>query len=160
MRSVPDFQREKLYRAERILRQIYDWATENENLAVEVAGVSLTLPPESKFANVDDVQRYCNMVTIMMRVPPVTVRKRRGDRHAHYEREGAVIAVPDDLLSWSKRELVVLHELAHHMCPEWGHGPAFVSAFVELLAKVMGPEAGLALRLICAENDVKEGSNA
>jgi putative metallohydrolase (TIGR04338 family) len=55
------------------------------------------------------------------------------------------------------RELVVLHELAHHLCGGDGpaHGPKFVGTFCALAATVMGPEAGHVLRVVYAKEAVR-----
>jgi putative metallohydrolase (TIGR04338 family) len=47
---------------------------------------------------------------------------------------------------WAMRELVVLHELAHHLTPGDQHGSAFVATFVELVAELVGTEAAFLLR--------------
>jgi putative metallohydrolase (TIGR04338 family) len=44
------------------------------------------------------------------------------------------------------RELVVLHELAHHLTPGEEHGPAFVAMLIELVDGLLGSEAGFLLR--------------
>ncbi len=51
---------------------------------------------------------------------PLAVRARRGTTAAHYEYDGdlATIAVPDRHTTWALRELVVLHEIAHHLCQD------------------------------------------
>ena len=88
---------------------------------------------------------------------PVTVRARRSATAAHYEK-GGVIAVPDRLTAdWAMRELVVLHELAHHLCdPDApAHGPDFVATFCALASAVMGPEAGHVLRVVYAKEGVR-----
>jgi putative metallohydrolase (TIGR04338 family) len=55
------------------------------------------------------------------------------------------------------RELVVLHELAHHLDSGGGpaHGPAFVATFCELAAAVMGPEVGHVLRVVYSKEGVR-----
>jgi putative metallohydrolase (TIGR04338 family) len=91
-------------------------------------------------------------------IPPLTVRARRAATAAHYERrDGAgVIAVPDrDTADWAMRELVVLHEMAHHLSEAGpAHGPAFVATMCTLAELVMGPELGHVLRVVYA----KEGA--
>jgi putative metallohydrolase (TIGR04338 family) len=87
----------------------------------------------------------------------LTARPRRGLTAAHYERhdDGAVIAVPERRGTWALRELVVLHEVAHHLCDaDPPHGPEFVATFCELTAAVMGPEVAHVLRVVYA----KEGA--
>jgi putative metallohydrolase (TIGR04338 family) len=82
---------------------------------------------------------------------PVRVRSRNGQARAHYERANATIAIPpyEGNRAWAMRELVVLHELAHHLEPDPAsavHGPAFVHRYARLVTEVIGPEAGLLLR--------------
>ena len=87
---------------------------------------------------------------------PVAVRRRRGVAAAHYELiDGtAVIAVPERD-TWALRELVVLHELAHHLShADPPHGPDFVAAHIELCTAIMGPEVGLVLRMVYAKEGV------
>ncbi len=105
---------------------------------MEFFGTQLTLPPEARFGSVASVQRYVDDVLALPpvrqrwpAVSPLRVRARRAATAAHYEnRDGAgVIAVPDrDTADWALRELVVLHEVAHHLCQaEPPHGPEFVA---------------------------------
>nr|CRL69254.1 hypothetical protein CPGR_00222 [Mycolicibacter nonchromogenicus] len=90
----------------------------------------------------------------------LTVRARRGTTAAHYEKLGAagVIAVPDQRgVDWALRELVVLHEIAHHLCDARpAHGPEFVATFCELAELVMGPELGYVLRVVFAKEGVRQ----
>ncbi|BCI92002.1 hypothetical protein NIIDMKKI_72080 [Mycobacterium kansasii] len=129
-------------------------------------GTQLTLPPEGRFASVASVQRYVDDVLALpavrrnwSSVSPLRVRARRAATAAHYEnRDGAgTIAVPDrDTAGWAMRELVVLHEVAHHLCrvpPP--HGPQFVATMCELAELVMGAEAGHILRVVYAKEGVR-----
>ena len=92
-------------------------------------------------------------------MPPLSVRARRAATAAHYEyRDGTgVIAVPDrDTADWALRELVVLHEVAHHLCQaEPPHGPEFVATICALTELVMGPELGHVLRVVYAKEGVR-----
>jgi putative metallohydrolase (TIGR04338 family) len=91
-------------------------------------------------------------------VPPLAVRARRGVTAAHYERDahGAGIAVPQGRATWALRELVVLHEIAHHLCTaEPPHGSEFVATFCELAGVVMGPEVAHVLRVVYAKEGVR-----
>jgi putative metallohydrolase (TIGR04338 family) len=88
----------------------------------------------------------------------LVVRARRGVTAAHYERRDAVatIAVPDRTSSWALRELVVLHEIAHHLCDaEPPHGPRFVATFCELAGVVMGREVEHVLRVVYVKEGVR-----
>lgn len=107
---------------------------------------------------VDDVTRLPSVRTRWPTAEPLAVRARRGVTAAHYEydRSVATIAVPDRHSTWALRELVVLHEIAHHLsraAPP--HGPAFVAAFCELAEAVMGPEVGHVLRVVYAKEGVR-----
>ena len=90
------------------------------------------------------------------------VRARRGRyaaRRATYHRgDEPVIAIPNGADRWSMREIVVLHELAHHFTarPYTGHGPAFVSAFITLVEVVMGPNTATAAEVFFGQNRVND----
>lgn len=160
-----DTQRSKVYAAEEFVRTLFDRAAERGNRVVEFFGTQLTLPPEGRFATAADVQRYVDDVlrhpSVGARWPDaqaLTVRTRRGATAAHYERDdnGACIAVPDSRTNWALRELVVLHEVAHHLCDrEPPHGPEFVATFCELAAMVIGPEVAHVLRVVYAKEGVR-----
>ena len=164
--SRRDSQRAKVYAAEGFVRTLFDRAAEHGSPAVEFFGTQLTLPPEGRFGSVASVQRYVDDVlalpAVRQRWPgvaPLRVRARRAASAAHYEnRYGAgVIAVPDRAAAeWALRELVVLHEVAHHLCrAEPPHGPEFVATICELAELVMGPELGHVLRTVYAKEGVR-----
>ena len=163
--SSPDTQRGKVYAAEEFVRTLFDRACEHGNRTIEFFGTNLTLPPEARFSSVDSVQRYVDDVLALGSVratwpgaAPVTARPRRGLTAAHYERDGdgATIAVPELRTTWALRELVVLHEIAHHLCDaDPPHGPEFVATFCELTEAVMGPEVGHVLRVVYAKEGVR-----
>lgn len=161
-----DSQRAKVYAAEEFVRTLFDRAAEHGSPAVEFFGTQLTLPPEGRFGSVAAVQRYVDDVLALpavrdrwAKVAPLKVRARRAATAAHYEnRDGAgVIAVPDrDTADWALRELVVLHEVAHHLCPAGPpHGPGFVATICELTGLVMGPEVGHVLRVVYVKEGVR-----
>ncbi len=145
---------------------MFDRAAEHGSPSVEFFGTELTLPPEGRFASTASVQRYVDDVLALAAVrrewPDVArlrVRARRAATAAHYEnRDGAgTIAVPDrDNANWAMRELVILHEVAHHLCrvpPP--HGPDFVATMCTLTELVMGPELGHVLRVVYAKEGVR-----
>jgi putative metallohydrolase (TIGR04338 family) len=158
-----DTQRAKVYAAEEFVRTMFDRAGEHGNRSVDFFGTRLTLPPEGRFASVQAVQRYVDDVLGLVRnrwpgAGPLTVRARRGVTAAHYEHwdRGATIAVPEQRTRWALRELVVLHEIAHHLSnAEPPHGPEFVAAFCNLADAVMGPEVGHVLRVVYAKEGVR-----
>ena len=163
--TARDTQRSKVYAAEEFVRTLFDRAGERGNCAIEFFGTNLTLPPEARFSSVETVQRYVDDVLALRSVrerwpgaAALTVRPRRGLTAAHYERdaEGATIAVPERRTSWALRELVVLHEVAHHLCDaDPPHGPEFVATFCELAEAVMGPEVAHVLRVVYAKEGVR-----
>lgn len=158
--TVRDTQRAKVYDAEGLVRGMFERADEFGARTVEVHGSQLTLPVERKFASVESVQAYVDRVLALNWVRaqwdrasvPVTVRARAGAKAAHYETGVAVLAVPLHAhgTSWALRELVILHELAHHLDADAAetaaHGPEFCARYVELVDGVIGAEAALLLR--------------
>ncbi len=168
--SGRDTQRAKVYAAEQFVRTLFDRAAERGNRIIEFFGTQLTLPPEARFASVASVQAYVDDVlahplirTGWPGAGALTVRPRRGATAAHYEVvDGrAVIAVPEKHTTWALRELVVLHELAHHLShAEPAHGPAFVSTFCEVAEAVMGPEVAHVLRVVYAKEGVRLGGGS
>jgi putative metallohydrolase (TIGR04338 family) len=164
--SPRDSQRSKVYAAEEFVRTLFDRAAEHESPVVEFFGTQLTLPPEARFGSVASVQRYVDEVLAIPAVRqhwpdalPLRVRSRRAATAAHYENhDGAgIIAVPDrDTADWALRELVVLHEVAHHVCQaQPPHGPEFVATICRLTELVMGPELGHVLRVVYAKEGVR-----
>lgn len=160
-----DAQRAKVYAAEGFVRTMFDRAAERGNPVVDFFGTSLTLPPEARFASADSIQTYVDDVlahpAVRKRWPAagaVRVRARRGASAAHYEwTDGeATIAVPQGRQTWALRELVVLHEIAHHLChSDPPHGADFVAAHCELAGAVMGPEVAHVLRVVYAKEGVR-----
>jgi putative metallohydrolase (TIGR04338 family) len=162
--SPRDSQRSKVYAAEDFVRMLFDRSAEHGSGVVDFFGTELTLPPEGRFGSVQSVQRYVDSVlshpAVRQRWPgvgPLAVRARRGVTAAHYEHRGgcAVVAVPERP-TWALRELVVLHEIAHHLCDaQPPHGPQFVAAFCELAGAVMGPEVQHVLRVVYLKEGVR-----
>lgn len=163
--TVRDDGRAALYAAERMAHFVFD----APGTTARLGGVSVTVPPEARFASVESVDAHVARVlarpSLRERFPraaePVTVRARRGPVSAHYEPgPPAVIAVPEDRDGrWALRELVVLHELAHHLDDGDGppHGPGFVATLVDLVGDVIGPEAALIYRIVLSENGIPLG---
>lgn len=162
--SKRDPQQSKLYYAERQLWDIFDTCAQTHNPEVEVEHQLLTLPPEGKFADIARLQKYYDDVCAMMGAPSVSVRASRNDHGNAFTRCLAQeIVIPDGRDRWAMRELVVLHELAHHitfnqspLCES--HGGEFVANYIELLTRVMGEPAGWCARVIYSKNGVKEGA--
>lgn len=169
--NARDAQRSRVYAAEEFVRTLFDRAAQHGSPAIDFFGDRITLPPEARFGSVASVQRYVDEVLALPEVvrqwpgaAPIRVRPRRSAIAAHYENSDgdAVIAVPDRTRAdrnpdWALRELVVLHEVAHHLCDGSGpaHGPGFTATFCALAATVMGPEAGHVLRVVYAKESVK-----
>jgi putative metallohydrolase (TIGR04338 family) len=163
--SSRDTQRSRVYAAEEFVRTLFDRAAQHSSRAIDFFGAQITLPPEARFGSVDSVQRYIDSVLALPAVaahwpqsPAVAVRARRAATAAHYENIGGagVIAVPARD-RWALRELVVLHEVAHHLCGGDGpaHGPEFVTTFCALAEAVMGAEVAHVLRVVYAKEGVR-----
>jgi len=149
-----DTGRSRVYAAEAQVRALFDSADEHGVRTVHTHGSALELPVERRFASVESLQAYIDAALALNWVraqwpraaTAVRVRARRGQGGAHYEARPPVIAVP--LHAWALRELVVLHELAHHLVwgTDDGHGPVYVTCYTELVSEIVGPEAGFVLR--------------
>lgn len=145
-----DAQRQRAYNAEYTLRDVL----ERDTPTFDFFGSSLVLPQERKFGNVENVQTYVDRVLALNWVRAtwprlarihVNVRERQGQDKAHYSRSEIEIAVPV-LRNWALREIVMLHEIAHHLTPtDPGHAPEFCGTFIALVSEVIGPEVGLLL---------------
>lgn len=160
-----DSDRSTVYEAEALVRRLLDRAVEFPT--VQVAGSTIALPVERRFGDVAAVRRHVAGVLALPAVRdrwpmraavPVVVRARRGVAQAHYEYAGAVIAVPTAMqdrsgTAWAMREVVVLHELAHHLLGDQDttHGPAFRSVLLDLVDIVVGPELRLLLLVTYAD---------
>lgn len=157
----------KLYSAEDTLSAVLDRAVDAPTF--DFYGSTLVIPNERKFGDLDSVQRYVDSVLALNWVKgtwtaaeqPVKVRARKGIKRAHYEPLRHVIAIPDHssspgTISWAMREVVVLHELSHHLAgPESDpHGANFAGTMIKLLGEIMGNEAGLILTDAFAQNSV------
>ena len=163
-----DSQRQRLYDAEQQVRRQLEFAAAGAR-TMTVASSTLVLPLEVRFGSLDGAQRYIDGIkaTDAFRrlfpkasAVPLKLRGRRDGRSAHYEPPGT-IALHEPLrgTGWSLRELVVLHEVAHHaahhdLAPEPAHGPGYAGAFVRLATDVLGPETGLLLTTAFAEHAV------
>jgi putative metallohydrolase (TIGR04338 family) len=162
-----DGQRAKVYEAEHLVHRIFDRSAEYP--VVQIAGSQLVLPPERRFGSVPAVQDYVGRVldlgwvraTWPRAAVPVRVRERAGSTQAHYERAGAVMAVPGYRTGsgWALRELVILHELAHHLADqvEPAHGGPFVDRLLTLVDGVIGAEAALLMRITMLDAGVAIG---
>ncbi|MFW0795390.1 TIGR04338 family metallohydrolase [Gordonia sp. CPCC 205515] len=162
-----DTARSRVYAAERLVFGMFERAEGNRT--VQLAGTELTLPPEARFASVESVRDYLSRVTAMASVhsrfpravEPVVVRQRKGHRSAEYRSragEVAEIAIPSSGEGrWALRELVVLHEFAHHLDEPGGpaHGREFVVCLIDLVGLVLGPEAELVYRVIFSDSGVE-----
>jgi putative metallohydrolase (TIGR04338 family) len=163
--SERDSQRSKVYAAEAQVARVIDARLEFPT--VRLFGSEVVVPDDLKFGDVASVQRYVDSVLglnwVQARWPaaaarPVSVRARRGAGKAHYELATATIALPPFERGgrWGLRELVVLHELAHHLDDgaRPPHGPQFPAAVLMLVSELIGAEAEFLLRTTYLENGV------
>lgn len=164
-----DAQRQRVYDAEdQVCRQL-DYAAAGAAV-VAVAGSTVVPQLEVRFGSLEAAQTYAESVrsspdfaALFPRAArrPVRVRARRGGRAATYEAPGTIaLHEPDIGAAWALRELVVLHELAHHgqhhdHDPGPLHGPAFAEALRRLVSAILGPEIGLLLTAAYAEHGVR-----
>lgn len=169
--TVRDVQRGMVYDAEQLVRTVFDRADENGLRVVETHGSQLTLPIERRFASLESVDTYVRKVLVLNWVrarwpraaAPVQVRARRGATRAHYEWATATLAVPTHAgaKAWALRELVVLHELAHHLDADpdgtAAHGPEYCGRYLDLVDGIVGAEAAFLLRATMFDCGVEIG---
>ena len=169
-----DIRRSQVYAAEAQVARIVD--SRLDYPTIQLFGSEVVVPDDRKFGDLDSVQRYVDAVLglnwVIERWPgeaarSVSVRPRRGARRAHYEPATATIALPPFEVGggWGLRELVVLHELAHHLAEpdppnlsdavEPAHGPEFAATMLTLVGELLGPEAEFLLRTTYLENGVR-----
>lgn len=150
--TVKDADKSEVYAAERSVRNLLD----NPGTAIKLHGSTIMIPEERRFARIEDIQVYVDAVLKHIGKPyGIKVRTRKGDKFAHYEPWTNTIAVPDN--AWARREVVVLHEVAHALSSGDGHGPKFRAAFVELMGATLGPEASFILSSAFFENGLTLG---
>lgn len=150
---MTDRDKNAVYAAEQQVRQLMDTAEEVDDWTLDFHGYTMTLPQERKFADLASIERYYGQVCTLTRVqerwpgvkaPKVAERTEMGA--AHYETWNRTVKIPMKWNGrWAQRELVVLHELAHHMTPYDGHGAEFRGAYVFLVGVCMGQEIGMVL---------------
>lgn len=136
---------------------------------VTVAGSTVVLPLEVRFGALEAAQRYTDDVVSSApfragfpraAVTPLRLRPRKGGRSAHYEAPGIIaLHEPEFGAAWSLREMVVLHEIAHHaahhdLADVPAHGPRYAGAFVRVVTDALGPETGLLLTSAFADHRV------
>ena len=152
--TAADPQRARVYEAEAVLARMID---RRDAFPVASAfGSRIVVPDDRKFGDIASVQRYVDAVLALSWLraafpragEPAFVRARAGATKAEYDEQARTIAVPTHRVGgrWAMRELVVLHEVAHHLTPGEGHGPPFVAALLELVENLVGAEAGFLLR--------------
>ncbi len=167
--TTRDSGRSRLYDAEQLVMSIFTRA--GAGRVVELAGANVTVPAEAQFASADSVrdhvERVLAMPSVRERFPrarvAVAVRERRGHTRAEYRSaaysSGGLpeIAIPTSTEGrWALRELVVLHEIAHHLDDSGGpaHGRGFADTLIDLVSLVLGPEAGFIYRVVFADSGV------
>lgn len=146
-----------VYAAEDLLASWLDAASRapGQPLRIRVGEQTEEWEPETepRFSAPEHVQPYVEKVLARLREAgstypgadgedraalDVVVRARRGATRAHYERRagtaGVIAIAPRERGgAWALRGAVVLHEVAHHLCADDTHGPAFRRTFLRLL---------------------------
>lgn len=148
-----DTEKQRTYNVEDQFMKVMD--RQHECPSFTIAGSTVVLPAEHKFADIASIQRYVDMI-----VPDagLKVRPRKGQNRAHYFAGVREIAVPvlrtlDGHTPWAMRAYVVLHEIAHSLTPRHvpAHGKEFRQTVVDLTGKYIGPEAGFVLSVMFSE---------
>lgn len=141
------------------MHRILSTVAAGESGTVEMFGSSWTVPRERYFPDIPAIQRYVDEIRSRRwiwtewpeaNMTPVRVIARRGDVEVATMRNG-VLSIPDEW-DW-RRELIVLHELAHHY-GNGGHTKIFREALVSLVSHEMSDQLGFILR-IALDTDTK-----
>ena len=140
-RRPRDGQRSKLYRAERTVGAGHHLPTV-AHCQAHVDRVLASAWWQARFPALDQVQ----------------VRDGRGRRHAGALQNQGVILLP----RWSRRERVILHELAHLATPSSfaAHGPEYAAVYLELVQHFMGAAAARELAEAFRTYRVRSGTPA
>ena len=135
--GVPDHQREKLYRAEKVLPD--SWRDDLDHLKtvpqVEAWVKGIIREPWFRY-------RWPHIKTCRVETP-----NRKELAMGEFDgRDCANLSLP----RWCRTEIGVLHELAHCCVPPIldrpSHGPEYAGAYLFLVEKVRGPEEAAMLR--------------
>ncbi len=142
---MTDTRKSSVYDAESVVLDMVDRRAD-----VEFHGARMTPDDDRKFGQVSDVARYLAWLRGHdwghPDVPPPVVRVRRGESKATWEAPGT-IAIPDS--RWARRELIILHEYAHHVVwhtwQDSSHGARFCRVLADLVRNAVGQSTGLLL---------------
>lgn len=165
-----DSQKAKVYGAEDHVARLLDSVARTQAHTLTAYGSTLVIPDEVKFGDVESIQRYVDQVLALDWVRetwpsagPVRVRERKGQTKAHYFMGEIAIPPYHRGRAWAMREMVVLHEVAHHLTRRASghsaasHGPEFTAIFVHLVRGIIDPAVGLLLYAALSEAGAKIG---
>lgn len=149
--------KQQVYEAEFRLRDFFSNATVSRT--AEVYGTTLTLPDERWFGSLETVQSYVDAVRdiVASRYPSkdcTVCEGRKSLRRKAYWDWNRIVLPQREVTRWAWREIVVLHEIAHHLTPGASHNEEFCGAYVHLLNTIMGPEAGWLMTVLLADNGI------
>ena len=123
--TVADRPRHRVYKADELTRA---WAS-SQKIGTPNS-TARVLEREWTPGDTDAVQRYVDRITDAEGATRLTVVTTKSTRYSTYYSGRRQIA----LARWGFRELVVLHEIAHHLTPGWqAHGPEFCAAYIDLV---------------------------
>jgi putative metallohydrolase (TIGR04338 family) len=153
--AVRDNLRASVYAAEQQVRSALT-RLQGGHSTVDFFGSQLTLQPERTFDSLEEIRTYVASVIPQWNIHRSAhhsipqVRQRQNESLAHYEYDTKTIAIPVKT-GWAMREMVCLHEIAHHISMHdfpnvAAHGPEFAARYVELVSLIMGHEVSLLLR--------------
>lgn len=127
---------------------------------VRIRGQVVQLPAEITLGTLAAVQAFSDEVlaepTTVARYPgrgAVTVEAKRGFRSATYSAGRIRVPAVDPRGRWAMAQAVVLHECAHHLVGEPGHGRAFRDALRHLYRVQLGEGAEALLEHLFAPID-------
>lgn len=144
-----------VYDAEQYVMDVHERAWLDDDHSHPIAGMTLELPRETPLQNMEAVTRYVNIAQVNPKVrklsekplPVIDVKPSKYVNRSHARRgeKSATIFITDTVRF--RREMVVVHELAHVVSDSSGHGKRFRSVYEDLLGILMGPEIQLLFRM-------------
>jgi hypothetical protein len=148
-----DPDKEAAYTAEQQVRELMDMAVEVEDWTFDFHGYTMQLPQERKFASLESIRSYvnavCNLSQVRARFPgrgtPKVAEHDYIDIASYTHHDETINIRTHKDSKWQQRELIVLHELAHHMAKGDGHGPEWRGAFVFLIDECMGRQMAMVM---------------
>jgi len=131
-----------------------DRASDDDNWTIDLFGSTFPLPQERKFGSIESIELFLKRVAMLSSIqdeypgvkgPKVDPSKKSANgaypSWSQYNPGSETIFIPPHGggISNQMRELVALHEMAHHVTKVGSHSPKFLKGYHLLIGEVMDP---------------------